>query len=357
MAIIFVPGIKASELVDVYPLEHETRWSLEDLVAGNIFEDALDIELLAGHYDKDVDRLFKPGRLINHAYGRLVERLRRDVEPQVYTFPYDWRKSIAVSARHLSDFIDHVQGKMAALGRSPIVGLVTHSMGGLVARSALSLRRPRPFDGIGRVLFIAPPFQGSCEIPKVLIAGQRSGFFSREEDFRKLARGFPSVYELIPSFEGSTLDAGTGGTLDLFVLGNWQGNLVQKGKLSNQFLINGEAHRRGTRSGLGGACPAPLLSDAQLRTHADHTAVIQSVGHSTVRTIRIEPANPRNPNWFDFDWAESNGSDEYGDERVHLRSSATRGITLGCYRGIRSHGLVCRESVPNVIRPVSLRSS
>ncbi len=51
MAIIFVPGIKGTKLVDTYPTDCKVRWSLEDMVVGNIFEDTLDFELKEGLYD------------------------------------------------------------------------------------------------------------------------------------------------------------------------------------------------------------------------------------------------------------------------------------------------------------------
>ena len=144
MAIIFVPGIKGSKLVDTYPTDFKVRWSLEDLVVGNIFEDTLDFELKEGLYDVDDTHLFREWELINYAYERIVERLRKWVTPQLYTFPYDWRKPIDFNAKRLNAFIEHVQGKLKANGKEPTVSFFTHSMGGLVLRSALGLRKPKP---------------------------------------------------------------------------------------------------------------------------------------------------------------------------------------------------------------------
>ncbi len=352
MAVIFVPGIKGSQLVDTYPVEHTTRWSLEDMVVGNVWEDPLDFELVDGRYDRGARHLFREGPIIEIAYGRLIDRLRRWVEPEVYVFAYDWRKPIESSAEELVRFTEHVRGKMAATGRRPLVSFVTHSMGGLVLRSALSLRRPRPFEGLGRIVFVAPPFRGSCDIAEVLVAGERNGWLSDEEDFRKLARGFPSVYQLIPSFPGAAVDGGTGEPLDLFDLGNWQANVVSKDKLSREFMVNAEAHRRGSQARLRGRSVAPLLPDDELQEHAQHIAVVQGAGKPTTFRIRVERGNPRNPNWFDFEWARKQGSDTLGDGPVHLRSSAIEGITLGAFEGAARHALSCRDSriVNSVIR-------
>ncbi|MFQ5407879.1 MAG: lipase family alpha/beta hydrolase, partial [Anaerolineales bacterium] len=227
------------------------------------------------------------------------------------------------------------------------VRFVTHSMGGLVLRSALGLRGRSPFQDVGRIVFIAPPFQGSCDIPKVLVAGERGGWLSSEEDFRKLARSFPAVYELIPSFRRAAVDSATGAEVDLFDYRNWQRNVVQqtgteRDKLQPGLLADAEAFRRGRRAQHGGASAAPLLTDGQLRRHADQIAILLSVGDETPYRIPVVAGNTQNPNWFDFD---NQLTDDHGDLRVHLKSAAVRGITLAAYRGIKSHALVCRENI------------
>ena len=349
MAIIFVPGIKGTKLVDTYPTDFKVRWSLEDMVVGNIVEDTLDLELKEGLYDVDT-HLFREWELMNYAYERIVERLRKWRTPQLYTFPYDWRKPIELNAKRLNAFIDHVQGKLKANGKDPTVSFFTHSMGGLVLRSALGLRRPKPFEGIGRIAFIAPPFRGSCGIPEVLIAGEKNGWFSNEEDFRKLARSFPSVYQMIASFENAAIAVQDGRKLDLFDIKNWQQNVAEGENFKQEFLINAEAFVKGSKAKQGGRSDAPILSDRELRKHADQIAVILSVGHDTRYQIRVDTENYRNRNWFDF--RDKRGKDKKGDERVHLRSAAIPGITLAAFDGAASHGVVCRDST--IIKSVSL---
>ncbi len=65
MAIIFVPGIKGTKLLDTYPTDFKVRWSLEDMVVGNIFEDTLDFELKEGLYDVDDTRFTDLRRRMN----------------------------------------------------------------------------------------------------------------------------------------------------------------------------------------------------------------------------------------------------------------------------------------------------
>ena len=104
MAIIFVPGIKGTKLVDTYPTDFKVRWSLEDMLVGNIFEDTLDFELKEGLYDVEDTHLFREWELINYAYERMVERLRKWITSRLYTFPYDWRKPIDFNAKRLNAF-------------------------------------------------------------------------------------------------------------------------------------------------------------------------------------------------------------------------------------------------------------
>jgi hypothetical protein len=35
---------------------------------------------------------------------------------------------------------------------------------------------------------------------KMLVAGEKDGWFGSDEDYRRIARGFPSVYALTPSY-------------------------------------------------------------------------------------------------------------------------------------------------------------
>jgi len=349
MATLFVPGIKGTQLVDTYPTDFKVRWSLEDMVVGNIFEDPLDFELKEGLYDVKRTQLFREWELIDLAYKRMIERLRSWVEPELYTFPYDWRKPIEMNARRLSTLIDHIQGKLRSDGQEPRVHFVTHSMGGLVLRSALGLRKPRPFEGIGRIVCIAPPFRGSCDIPKVLIAGEKNGWLSNEEDFRKLARSFPSIYQMIPSFPKAAVSQQDKSDLDLFDIDNWQQNVAEKDSLQKPFLVNAEAFLKGSGATRGGTSDAPILTDTELRRHSDDILILLSVGYDTPYQIPVDTENLHNRNWFDF---KNQLTDKQGDERVHLKSAAIRGITLAAYEGATSHGLVCRDST--IIKSASL---
>ncbi|HEX7111850.1 MAG TPA: hypothetical protein VF216_05350, partial [Mizugakiibacter sp.] len=163
MAIVFIPGIKGSELVDSYPLDWPVRWSLEDMTVGDIFENPLDLMLGDGRHDLGDAHWMRPFRLIRYAYAPLLAKLRAWKAPEpVHVFTYDWRKPVELAAARLVQFIGEVEDRERMHGRGAPLSFVTHSMGGLVLRSALGLRNARdPFAGIGRVVFIAPPFRGA----------------------------------------------------------------------------------------------------------------------------------------------------------------------------------------------------
>lgn len=350
MAIILIPGIKGSELVDSYPLDWPTRWSLEDMNVGDIIESPLDLALLEGRFDGAEAHRLQPSRPLRYAYGEMVGKLRAWRAPEaLYTFTYDWRRSIEHAAAKLVEFCAEVEGRLAALKRKEPLQFVTHSMGGLVLRSALTLRNARdPFAGIGRIVFIAPPFKGSVGSVQMLVAGEKDGWFGSDEDYRRIARGFPSVYALTPSYAGAALDE-RGAEVDLFRAANWQANVRDGSEFRADFLANAEALVRARKAQFGGTSSAPLLSDSTLASNADNVLVLQSAGFNTPRQLPVLTRNAKNPNWCDF---ANQIIDKLGDGRVHLMSSAVKGVPLAAYTNAPDHGRVCRDD--RVINTVSL---
>jgi hypothetical protein len=75
----------------------------------------------------------KPGRPLRMSYGEIAEFLRATHD--VREFPYDWRKPVEEEAdrlaAQLSDALDET--RQAAMP----VRILAHSMGGLVARTAI----------------------------------------------------------------------------------------------------------------------------------------------------------------------------------------------------------------------------
>lgn len=335
MATVLIPGIKGSELSDSYPLDWPVRWSLEDMMFGDAFENPLDFALLDGRYEANDGHRMLPSRPIRYVYGEMVGKLRAwRPNEQLHVFTYDWRRPIEHAAQKLAEFCEEVQGRQARLKRPTALNFVSHSMGGLVLRAMLGLRNPRdPFDGVGRIVFLAPPFRGSVAAAQMLVAGERDGWFGTDEDYRKIARSFPSVYQMTPHFDGSCVDE-QGAAVDLLDAANWQANVRDgNGGFQACFVEDAATLLRGRGTG--------LVADAAFAEHAEQVLVLQGVGIPTPYQLTVQRGNPNNPNWFDFAGARR---DELGDGRVHLRSSALPGVTLAAFASALDHGRVCRDA-------------
>lgn len=115
---------------------------------------------------------------------------------RVHTFPYDWRHSCRQAATALRTFIRaHIP--------NGDVHVVTHSMGGLIARLAIQLD-PRLL-GNGKLVMLGTPNHGSVLALAALTSqlGAAAFFqllssFVPRVDAMSVARTWPSVYELLP---------------------------------------------------------------------------------------------------------------------------------------------------------------
>ena len=341
MAIIFIPGIKGSELDDSYPLDWPTRWGMKDMVIGEVFDSPDDLRLTHGRYDSGNGHWMQPTRIIRYAYSSMLGKLRTWKSPEpVYAFSYDWRKPLELSAKRLAEFVEEVEGREKALGRKAHTSFVAHSMGCLLLRGALRVRNASdPFAGIGRVVFIAPPFRGSIGAPYALVVGEKDGWFGTDEDHRRVARTFPSVYQMTPFFHGAAVDE-AGHDVDLFDAANWQANVRDGEEFQPAFLADARRY-------LLGKGATSMIDDATLAGAADKVLVLCGAGRPTARSLPVQKANRHNPNWFDF---AASTIDPHGDGRVHFLSAAVKDVPFAAYAGAGDHALLCRdERVTNTV--------
>ncbi|HEX7342129.1 MAG TPA: hypothetical protein VF269_07610 [Rhodanobacteraceae bacterium] len=335
MAVIFIPGIKGTELVDTYPLDWVPRWHAHTA-------NPMGLALADGHVDARDARWMQPGQLFTEAYGSLIHKLRAWLTPEpVHAFGYDWRQPLETSARRLVTWMDDIVEHERLAGRDPTLKFVTHSMGGLLLRSALRLRNTRdPFAGVGRTVFIAPPFRGSIGAPYALVVGETDSWFNTDQGQRHVTRGFPSVYQMTPSWRGAAI-AEDGRPVDLYDPDNWQANVRQANTFSPDFVRHAEAFVHGRRARHGGHSSAPMLDDAVLAKAADKVLIISGSGQPTPCALPVLTRNARNPNWFDFAHARI---DTRGDGRVWLPSAAVKGVRLAAFAGSGEHGFACRDT-------------
>lgn len=239
--IIFIPGILGSRLVD--RRTGEVVWP--DL---RVDSDAVALPISAPVLAQNADEIVATGILEEarvsalipevSVYGPLLEALERyggykrasfDAPPPrgdcdtLYLFPYDWRRDLVESARALGCMIEELKRR---LGRPDLrFDIVTHSMGGLVARYYAMYGERDVLDAavacpdwsgarnLNSIVMIAPPNAGSINALRVLLQGFSALSFARPFGAlpRKLSRNLPfarvgprvtftvpAIYQLLP---------------------------------------------------------------------------------------------------------------------------------------------------------------
>lgn len=211
--VILVPGIKGVELTDEYPLDREAVWSIATSLRGEYKRLALHPD--DRRYERIEPARIMPGPAFRLIYDQFVEALRHELTPQedrptpVFVFSYDWRRALGDVEAQLAAFIDEVIDRTLLLRhyyqgdyrKKPRVHLAGHSMGGLVITGYLATHGGAKID---KVATIATPFQGSANAVLSIATGQSTlTSISATPAEREVARLLPSVYHLLPSYDGA----------------------------------------------------------------------------------------------------------------------------------------------------------
>jgi len=241
--VIIIPGITATTLYDLYPVEPEVVWSA-------VLQKAHD--RIALHPDNQPGQTYyeavEPARVVpvnpfGMVYGDLVEALRYDLTSRadrpvpVFGFGYDWRQDCAISVRRLAAFIDEVLARTALMPRyrdAPPreVDLVGHSMGGLIIAGYLAstgvdvTKDKKATSKVRRVVTMGAPFRGSIDsVQKVAMGmGLLTGPDPQDRE-REAARTIPALYQLLPTYKGAFTFA-PGLPADLFDPAVWQPSIL-----------------------------------------------------------------------------------------------------------------------------------
>jgi len=228
--VIVIPGITATDLVDHYPLKADEIWTM-------VFNKEYD--RVALHPDDLRFEAVEPAHVVAGRvfpiYDDLIRALRHELSQRadqptpVYAFPYAWRMDVGSTARKLGDFIDEVIARTKLLRHYAntdglAVDLVGHSMGGLVITEYLAQRGRRA--RAGKVVTIGTPFSGSVEAIVKMTTGMSliTGPEPKERE-REAARVTPALYQLLPSYDGATIDT-DGRAVDIFDCRNIQSSIV-----------------------------------------------------------------------------------------------------------------------------------
>jgi Lecithin:cholesterol acyltransferase len=321
---IVVPGIQGSTLQNFYPIDPVTTWSTM-VIAESKFV-APDFNSLALADDGRADRashvVSRSSALIEVAYAPLVSGLQGRSGMPAYLFAYDWRYSIVASARALMRYVESLQAKSIpeAPGWAGDFDFACHSMGGLVFRAFLAeWRRTNPAKPlpVGRVAFIATPHKGSLDAPAALITGE-SPLFGGQKAMRKLARTYPSVYELLPLPGSGVMWAERGGIeVDLFQESNWQRNTTTAVAAPGGFDVE-QRHLDEARHVL---TTLPMPTDPTFGLVLQNLLVIYGAKeNSTLESVAVGQSPD---NWYDFD----NARRGVGDDVVLVGSAKLPGVT------------------------------
>lgn len=199
--IILIPGIQGTKLFDTNQKDFKTVWSGVKKFFSDIHQLALKDN---GVSDKYLDAVIERADVEDLAYSELINYLKAEGY-RVYIFGYDWRRSNTESAIALSAFVERIKRRF---GNTNSFNFITHSMGGLVFSAYLKMLTPEQrTDVVEHAVMTVPPFLGSMESALSLTMGS-SMLFNSSDDFRKVGRTFPAIYELLPVYpEAYTFDS------------------------------------------------------------------------------------------------------------------------------------------------------
>lgn len=314
-AIIFIPGIKGTKLVETNRATHDTIWSGIQSNFESIEDLELSYRLKDQYYDEPVKSIIQAGEIETLAYGEFLRDLKTD--KPVYIFNYDWRQSASLNGARLRDFIEYLVEKSKVSGfrkgdqkNIRRLDFITHSLGNAVLRSYIQ-QFDLNFRRINKIIFTVPPFLGSIDIVVGILIGE--GFFPNVKGkIRKLIRSFPGALELLPKYEDASR-FGSGDVHKFFDFGQWQKNVTSsKNQTSEKFKAALAVARKTVENHL---CDLAQLSKAK----QNRILVIARHGYDTYQSLVVYKNRKDYPKHF-FDLGNA-CKNEHGDGRVPHRSS------------------------------------
>lgn len=320
-AIIFIPGIRGTKLVNTNRVNFDTIWSG---IQSN-FETIEDLELTHrlenNYYDENINTIIQAGEIEELAYAEFIH----DLNPKkpVYIFNYDWRFSAVENAEKLADFINYLISKSEASRETKTYqsfDFITHSLGNYILLAYMNLYE---FTNINKIVFAVPPFKGSINIASVVVMGE--GLFRNVKSrIRKLIRTMPGALELLPNYEYASEYADSNIKHNFFNFDHWQSNITNpkdKDKLQQKNKkMTAEKFKDALKVAKDTAFKGILdLNDLEIKDRRK-CIVIARTGYKTWQSVKIyKEAHAPNPkNYIDFDNGLQN---DCGDGRVADSSS------------------------------------
>lgn len=204
--VIIIPGITGSYLYKDYDDKGEIWPDISKLMSPLSISDLFLNDLVLNEDGTEKTEFpIKVGDIIRgilnvHVFDNLINKLQEEgyVEgSNLFVFPYDWRLSTKGTALLLNDEINKI---ISDTGQTQ-VDIISHSMGGLVAKKYIA---DYGQDKIDKLIFLGTPQLGSPKAFKVLMFGDSMGYeklFLGLNQLRAkfISQNMPSVYELLPS--------------------------------------------------------------------------------------------------------------------------------------------------------------
>lgn len=231
---IIIPGLMGSKLIDNNSLEHGSKWS----IIPNTFENIYDLKLqLSPNYDSE-NVLISNSLVDKFSYEQIFNELKLKNDNQVFLFSYDWRLSNKTSGEKLYKFVKHLGNKLSCNK----FNFVTHSMGGIVFSCYLKtlFKNDKTFEEVNKAVISQCPFKGSVKSLSLLFMDQTGPIFplfNTQASFRKVARTFPSVFELTPYYKDA-IKFKSEEVFDLYNIEHWQSNIYKDDKILFSSRLN-----------------------------------------------------------------------------------------------------------------------
>lgn len=299
--IILVPGIKGTTLVNINTLNFDTIYS----GVQSVYETIADLELREDAlFETSPRAIIERGDVEDLAYREIVSQLSRKTPCPVYIFGYDWRKSCHVNGRKLKRFVEYLKAKLGA----EQFHFVTHSMGGVVFGCFLKELRGQ-YALVNKAVLTVCPFLGSIHALISLIVGEggiKFPLFNSNDEFRKIARTFPSVYELIPMYQDAVV-CESKQPFDLYNRKQWQSNIADDSMFQRRL--------QELREFRNPANPA-AMDLRQLPEDVRQRMLIVAGRNERTKvqvTVNDQTSHNRVTNFFDFDNNSDDGEASYGD--------------------------------------------
>ncbi|GHH99238.1 lipase/acyltransferase domain-containing protein [Neobacillus kokaensis] len=308
-ATILIPGIQGTKLVNSNTLNFDTIWSGIQSKYETIYDLALKQD---SRFEEMPRSIVERSDIEDLPYREAVYVLEHKTKIPVYIFGYDWRKSSAETAKRLADYIEYLKVKLDVSS----FNIIAHSMGAAIFNCYLKLIQGN-YDVIDHAVLLACPFKGSVRALISLIAGEggfRFPLFNSNDEFRKIARTFPSVYELCPVYKDAVVFE-NGADFDLFNPNHWQSNIGDDipGMFRDRIQHMKTFWEKQNPAMLN---LADLPDEVRKRI-----LIIAGEGEETKNKVIVQPLSPdgRAKNFFHFD---SPNSESDGDGVVSLDSAA-----------------------------------